>query len=145
MKYIFVNPAKGLVLTIIIIANLSLHKYVWRPKDCSLTTTLLIDMAVFWFITPCSLVEVYRDFRGACCLHHQGNDRPDYTAQQSRRQPSSYMPPWKPEISRMLDDDKYIGSQFPPSLSSISKQLHLLIMVYMCSCYNDTYSNQPRW
>jgi hypothetical protein len=31
--------------------------------------------AVFWVVTPCSLVEVYRRFRGACCLHHQGDDR----------------------------------------------------------------------
>jgi hypothetical protein len=28
-------------------------------------------MAVFWVVAPCSLVEVYRRFRGACCLHHQ--------------------------------------------------------------------------
>jgi hypothetical protein len=34
-------------------------------------------MAVFWVVAPCSLVEVYRHFRGACCLHHQGDDRPD--------------------------------------------------------------------
>jgi hypothetical protein len=29
-------------------------------------------MAVFWVVVPCSLVEVYRRFRGTCCLHHQG-------------------------------------------------------------------------
>jgi hypothetical protein len=28
-------------------------------------------MAVFWFVAPCSLVEVYRRFRGAYCLHHE--------------------------------------------------------------------------
>jgi hypothetical protein len=28
-------------------------------------------MAVFWVVAPCSLVEVYRSFRGAYCLHHQ--------------------------------------------------------------------------
>jgi hypothetical protein len=28
-------------------------------------------MTVFWIVVPCSLVEVYRRFRGACCLHHQ--------------------------------------------------------------------------
>jgi hypothetical protein len=28
----------------------------------------------FWDVAPCSLVEVYRRFRGACCLHHQGDD-----------------------------------------------------------------------
>jgi hypothetical protein len=30
----------------------------------------LMKMAVFWVVAPCSLVEVYRRFRGACC-HHQ--------------------------------------------------------------------------
>jgi hypothetical protein len=29
-------------------------------------------MAVFWFVAPCSLVEVYRRFRGVYCFHHQG-------------------------------------------------------------------------
>jgi hypothetical protein len=31
-------------------------------------------MAVFWVVAPCSLVEVYRRFRGAYCLHHQGDE-----------------------------------------------------------------------
>jgi hypothetical protein len=39
-------------------------------------TAASMKMAVFWFVAPCSLVEVYRRFRGACCLHNQG-DRPD--------------------------------------------------------------------
>jgi hypothetical protein len=30
-------------------------------------------MTVFWDIAPCSLVNVYRRFRGTYCLHHQGN------------------------------------------------------------------------
>jgi hypothetical protein len=34
-------------------------------------------MTVFWAAAPCSLVEVYQRFRGPCCLHHQGNHRPD--------------------------------------------------------------------
>jgi hypothetical protein len=33
-----------------------------------------MKMAVFWDIAPCSLVEVYRRFRGAFCLHHQGDE-----------------------------------------------------------------------
>jgi hypothetical protein len=37
-------------------------------------TTLLIQMAVFWVVAPCSLPEVYRRFRGACYLHHQGDN-----------------------------------------------------------------------
>jgi hypothetical protein len=32
-----------------------------------------MKMAVFWVVMPCSLVEVYRRFRGTCCLHRQGN------------------------------------------------------------------------
>jgi hypothetical protein len=30
-----------------------------------------MKMAVFWGVSPRSLVEVYRRFRGAYCLHHQ--------------------------------------------------------------------------
>jgi hypothetical protein len=29
-------------------------------------------MAVFWVDVTCSVVEVYRRFGGACCLHNQG-------------------------------------------------------------------------
>jgi hypothetical protein len=70
-------------------------------------------MAVFWVVAPCSLVEIYQRFRGPCCFHHQGDrpddggskdfwnvgkSLPDYTVLQPRRQPSSYSPPWKPQI-----------------------------------------------
>jgi hypothetical protein len=58
-----------------------------------------IKMAVSWVVVPCSLVEVYQRFRGASCLHHQGNQAstskttgkllPDYMTQETRRQPSS--------------------------------------------------------
>jgi hypothetical protein len=37
-------------------------------------TAVSLKMAVFWDVAPCSLVEVYRRFRGAYCLHHQGGD-----------------------------------------------------------------------
>jgi hypothetical protein len=43
-------------------------------KDHWLTvvnTVKNMKMAVFWVVAPCSLVEIYRPFRGACCLHHQ--------------------------------------------------------------------------
>jgi hypothetical protein len=35
-------------------------------------TAASMQMAVFWIVAPCSLVEVYQRFRGTCCLHHQG-------------------------------------------------------------------------
>jgi hypothetical protein len=31
-------------------------------------------MAVFWVVALCSLVEVYRRFRGFCCLHNRPHD-----------------------------------------------------------------------
>jgi hypothetical protein len=37
-------------------------------------TAVSMKMAVFWVVAPCSLVEVYRRFRGSCCLHHQGDE-----------------------------------------------------------------------
>jgi hypothetical protein len=72
-------------------------------------------MAVCWVVVPFSLV-------GPCCLHHQG-DRPDdgdskdlwnvgkllpdYTALQPGRQPSSYSPPWEPQI--LLNKNQALG------------------------------------
>jgi hypothetical protein len=58
-------------------------------------TAASMKMAVFWVVAPCSLVEVYRRFKGACCLHHHkdlwnnGLLLPDNTALQPRRQPYS--------------------------------------------------------
>jgi hypothetical protein len=34
-----------------------------------------MKMAVFWVVVPCSLVEVYRRFRGPCCFHNQGDEQ----------------------------------------------------------------------
>jgi hypothetical protein len=33
-----------------------------------------LKMTVLWDVAPCCLVEVYRRFRGARCLHLQGDD-----------------------------------------------------------------------
>jgi hypothetical protein len=38
-------------------------------------TAANMKMTVFWDVAPCSLVEVYRRFRGTYCLNHQGDDR----------------------------------------------------------------------
>jgi hypothetical protein len=72
-----------------------------------------VKKAVFWVVVPCSLVDIYQHFRGACCLHHQddggskdlwnsGKLVPDYMTLQSRRQPSSYSPPWEIQIRLIL-------------------------------------------
>jgi hypothetical protein len=50
-------------------------------------------MTVFWDVAPCSLVEVYRCFRGACCLHHDG-DCSDDESSRWRQRPLSLLG-WK--------------------------------------------------
>jgi hypothetical protein len=40
--------------------------------------TAIMKMKFFWNVALCSLVEVYRRFRGTCCLHHQGDDSQDH-------------------------------------------------------------------
>jgi hypothetical protein len=41
------------------------HELVFRREDNR------DEMAVFWVVAPCSLVEVYQCFRGTCCLNYQ--------------------------------------------------------------------------
>jgi hypothetical protein len=57
-------------------------------------------MAVFWVVAPCSLVvrAMSPDDGGSKYLRNIGKLLPDYTALQPRRQPSSYSPPWEPQI-----------------------------------------------
>jgi hypothetical protein len=43
-----------------------------EPSDFTKDLNFL-KISVFWFVAPCSLVEVYQRFRGPCCLHHQGD------------------------------------------------------------------------
>jgi hypothetical protein len=64
-------------------------------------TATSMEMAVFWDVAPCSLVDTGRRLREAYCLQHQGEDDkgskllrnvdqypPDYTVQHLIRQPS---------------------------------------------------------
>jgi hypothetical protein len=45
-----------------------------------------LKMAVFWVVKSCSLVQVYRRFRGVCCFHHQDDDcLSEYTTQVERK------------------------------------------------------------
>jgi hypothetical protein len=39
-----------------------------------LLMVMSMKMDVFWVVAPCSLVEAYRRFRGACCLHRQDDE-----------------------------------------------------------------------
>jgi hypothetical protein len=33
-----------------------------------------VKITAFWDVAPCSVVEIGRRFKGAYCLHHQGDD-----------------------------------------------------------------------
>jgi hypothetical protein len=52
-------------------------------------TVASMKMAVFWVIVPCSLVEVCHCFRGAYCLHHQGDHSEMLTYFYQTTQPNS--------------------------------------------------------
>jgi hypothetical protein len=58
-----------------------LRKWDWIPlarnRDrwkAPVNTVMSVNMTVFWDVKPCRLVEVYRRFRSACCLHNQDDD-----------------------------------------------------------------------
>jgi hypothetical protein len=53
--------------------NFFLYKIAYFNLLCGVKMRILWDkkMAVFWVVALCRLVEVYRRFRGACCLYHQ--------------------------------------------------------------------------
>jgi hypothetical protein len=44
---------------------------------------LFVKTTVFWDVAPCSLVEIFRRFRGACCLHHLGDEKAAGTSETS--------------------------------------------------------------
>jgi hypothetical protein len=65
------------------------YSYTTRPHN-------LLKMTAFW--DNRNLVEV----GGSKHLWNVGKLLPDYRAQHPRRQPSSYSPPWEPEISQIV-------------------------------------------
>jgi hypothetical protein len=44
-----------------------------------------MKMAVSWDVAPCNLAEVYRRFKGACCLHYQGTSEMSVSFYQTTR------------------------------------------------------------
>jgi hypothetical protein len=101
-------------------------------------------MAVLWVVAQCSLIEIYRRFRGAYFLHHRPDDGgskelwnvgkllPDYTTQQQRRQPSSYSPPWEPEFLLIKNCLKSSMAQDQLSYLSILSIEHAIAKSLMC-------------
>jgi hypothetical protein len=52
--------------TIVFINNL------WTDLKQNFTQLLMMQVEVFWVVTPYSVVVGYQRFRGPCCLHLQG-------------------------------------------------------------------------
>jgi hypothetical protein len=80
-----------------------------RVARCPIHMELIYisKVAVICVVVPFGLMDLYQCFRGACCLHHKGDDLPlwnngkllpDCTVQEPRRQPLSYSPLWESAI-----------------------------------------------
>jgi hypothetical protein len=67
------DATRLLIPTCIAISSPMFHVY-FVPCKVPFRKWFQIKMAVFWVVAPCSLVEVYRHFRGACCFHHQDDE-----------------------------------------------------------------------
>jgi hypothetical protein len=127
-----------------------------------------LKMTVFWGVASCSLVEVYRRYRGACCLHHQNDDDdwsskylwnvskllPDYTVQYSRRQSSSYSPPWEPEVSvctclafsQIVFQNPFCSSLLPKNLKiKINITMIPPFVLYGCQTWSLTSMKKHRF
>jgi hypothetical protein len=63
-----------------------------------------MKMAVFWVVASCSLVEVYKRFCGACCLHHRGTSETAVNVYHSTRQNN-------PEDSHLLAEGMMMMSK----------------------------------
>jgi hypothetical protein len=64
----------------------------------------IMKVTIFWDFAPCSLVEAYRRFRGACFLHRQGTRfREMVAASISETSVSFYQTVWRnnPEYSHL--------------------------------------------
>jgi hypothetical protein len=85
----FFHPGVAFVLYISIFYNTNIPSFKIIERNMSKSNTFLINrkeqyvrvhvltaasmLLVFWDVAPCSHVEVDRRFRGAYCLHHQGD------------------------------------------------------------------------
>jgi hypothetical protein len=53
--------------------------YIGLSKECrevifEVLKAEAVNMSVFWVVSLCSLVEIYRYIRGVCCLLRQGDE-----------------------------------------------------------------------
>jgi hypothetical protein len=99
----------------------------------NLRRTTGVRLAVSWAVAPCSLVQVYRRFRGTYCLHHRPvngdyQSVPDYTALQPSEQPSSCSSPWEPQILQLVSGSEHRS----PWINSLMQELDCVQWVASC-------------
>jgi hypothetical protein len=60
--------------TTCVYTGIELHKIESVIVRFQVLTAASMKFRVFWDILPHSQIDVDQRFRGACCLHHQGDD-----------------------------------------------------------------------
>jgi hypothetical protein len=71
------NPRLLLLMTAMLTTLFFLTEGQIRLSEISGSHAGSMKMAVSSVVAPCSMVEVYRRFRRAFCLHHQGDHLSD--------------------------------------------------------------------
>jgi hypothetical protein len=88
-------------------------------------------MAVFWVVALCSLVYVYRRFKGSFCLHYQGLITLMMKAASTSETSINFYQTIQqnnPEDSHLLTKTNFIQHiQFNPLMPNLIK-IHLLVM-----------------
>jgi DNA gyrase inhibitor GyrI len=79
-------------------ANVEMDALFNKDPKTILNEQCVKKIAIFWDVAPCSLVEVYRRFRGACCLialmiEAENTSETWVNFYQTTLQSSSYSPP----------------------------------------------------
>jgi hypothetical protein len=54
---------------------LKINRNIKPSSDCVDVAKYVTETAVFWVVAPCSLMEIYKRFRGSCCLRQQDDHR----------------------------------------------------------------------
>jgi hypothetical protein len=100
-------------------SNKTNHKYSKRTVRFEVLKAASMKMTVSWEVALCSLVEVYRRFRGACRLHHHGLIM--VSANTSETSVNFYQTTWPniPEDSHLYN---YSVGHYPPSKNTFKRQ-----------------------
>jgi hypothetical protein len=76
MTCITIRSSYGLTMLLLLLLLILILSYILVYHPNRIQTNFSLKMAVFWVVAPCSLVEDYRRFRGAYCLHIKTMSKP---------------------------------------------------------------------